>query len=73
MVKKILCSLHWNNKDVLYRWQREYHKGNDKYAFPGNEREALTLERERICEREKSLKETGGERDDGIQKNGHFS
>jgi len=51
------------NKDLLYRWRREYHKGNAKYSFPGNGREALTPEQERIRELEKKLKDTEMERD----------
>jgi transposase-like protein len=51
------------NKDLLYRWRREYHKGNGKYSFPGNGREALTPDQERIRELEKKLKDTEMERD----------
>ena len=50
-------------KDLLYRWRREYHRGQGRYAFPGNGREALTEEQKRIRELEKRLKETEIERD----------
>jgi transposase-like protein len=51
------------NPDLLYRWRREYHQGQGRYAFPGNGREALTEEQRRIRELEKQLKETAMERD----------
>ena len=51
------------NKDLLYRWRREYHNGQGKYAFPGYGREALTAEQKRIRELEKQLKDTEMERD----------
>ena len=51
------------NKDLLYRWRREYHNGQGKYAFPGHGREALTAEQQRIRDLEKRLKEIEMERD----------
>ncbi len=51
------------NKDLLYRWRREYHKANGQYVFPGNGVEALTPDQKRIRELEKKLKDTKMERD----------
>ncbi len=51
------------NKDVLYRWRREYHRANGQYVFPGNGVEALTPEQKRIRELEKKLRDTEMERD----------
>lgn len=51
------------NKDLLYRWRREYYNGQGQYAFPGHGRETLTSEQKRIRELEKQLKETAMERD----------
>lgn len=41
------------NKDLLYRWRREYHKANGQYVFPGNGVEALTTDQKRIRELER--------------------
>ena len=51
------------NKDILYRWRREYHRANGQYVFPGNGIEALTPEQKRIRELEKELRDTQMERD----------
>ncbi len=51
------------NKDLLYRWRREYHRANGQYVFPGNGIEALTPEQKRIRELEKKLRDTEMERD----------
>jgi len=50
------------SKDLLYRWRRaqRIHKG---LAFPGNGREALTPEQQKIRELEKRLKNAEMERD----------
>ncbi len=50
------------NKDLLYRWRREYHRANGQYVFPGNGIEALTPDQKRIRELEKQLKDTEMER-----------
>jgi len=42
------------NKDLLYRWRREYHMANGQYVFPGNGIEALTPDQKRIRELEKN-------------------
>ncbi len=49
--------------DILYRWRREYHRGQGKYVFPGNGKESLTEEQKHIRELEKQLKDTEMERD----------
>ena len=49
-------------KDLLYRWRRE-HRSRQALAFPGNGKEALTLQQQRIRELEKKLKDTKMERD----------
>jgi transposase len=49
-------------KDLLYRWRRE-HRVRQGLAFPGNGREALTFQQQRIRELEKKLKDTEMERD----------
>ena len=51
------------NKDLLYRWRREYHGTNGQNVFPGNGIEALTEDLKRIRELEKKLKDTEMERD----------
>ncbi len=51
------------NKDLLYRWRREYHNANGQNVFPGNGIEALTEEQKRIRDLEKQLRETEMERD----------
>ncbi len=51
------------NKDLLYRWRREYHNTNGKNVFPGNGIEALTEEQKQIRDLEKQLRETEMERD----------
>lgn len=51
------------NKDILYRWRREYHRANGQYVFPGNGMEALTPEQKRIRELGKKLRDTEMERD----------
>ena len=50
------------SKDLLYRWRRA-ERINKGLAFPGNGREALTSEQERIRELEKKLKNVEMERD----------
>lgn len=50
------------SKDLLYRWRRAQRVNND-LAFPGNGREALTSEQQKIRELEKKLKNAEMERD----------
>ena len=50
------------SKDLLYRWRRAQRVNKD-LAFPGNGREALTSEQQKIRELEKRLKNTEMERD----------
>ncbi len=50
------------NKDLLYRWRREYHRAKGQYVFPGNGVEALTPDQKRIRELEKKLRDTEMER-----------
>jgi len=50
------------SKDLLYRWRRE-RRYNNEIAFPGNGREALTSEQQKIKELEKQLKNAEMERD----------
>ena len=50
------------SKDLLYRWRRSQ-RVNKELAFPGNGREALTSEQQRIRELEKRLKNAEMERD----------
>jgi transposase-like protein len=49
-------------KDLLYRWRREQRARQD-LAFPGNGRESLPLQQQKIRELEKKLKDTEMERD----------
>ncbi len=49
-------------KDLIYRWRRE-HRSSQELAFPGNGREALTSQQQKIRELEKKLKDTEMERD----------
>ena len=49
-------------KDILYRWRREQ-RGKEGLAFPGNGREALTSQQQKIRDLEKRLKDTEMERD----------
>lgn len=49
-------------KDLIYRWRRE-HRTRQEFAFPGNGREALTSQQQKIRELEKKLKDTEMERD----------
>ncbi len=49
-------------KDLLYRWRREQ-RAKEGGAFPGNGREALTSQQQKIRELEKKLKDTEMERD----------
>ena len=49
-------------KDLLYRWRRE-HSTRQGLAFPGNGRESLPLQEQKIRELEKKLKDTEMERD----------
>lgn len=51
------------NKDLLYRWCREYHKSTGRPVFPGNGIASLTEDQRRIRELEKKLKDTEMERD----------
>jgi transposase len=50
------------SKDLLYRWRRA-HRANKELAFPGNGREALTPEQQRIRDLEKKLNNAEMERD----------
>ena len=50
------------SKDLLYRWRRAQ-RVNSELAFPGNGREALTSEQQKIRELEKRLKNAEIERD----------
>ena len=50
------------SKDLLYRWRRAQ-RINKGIAFPGNGREALTPEQQKIRELEKRLKNAEMERD----------
>ncbi len=50
------------NKDLLYRWYREYHKSNGR-SSQANGIAALTEDQRRIREFEKKLKDTQMERD----------
>lgn len=50
------------SKDLLYRWRRAQ-RINKGLAFPGNGREALTPEQQKIRELEKRLKNVEMERD----------
>jgi transposase-like protein len=49
-------------KDLIYRWRRE-HRTRHELAFPGNGREALTSQQQKIRELEKKLQDTEMERD----------
>ena len=49
-------------KDILYRWRREQ-RTKEGLAFPGNGREALTSQQQKIRDLEKRLKDTEMERD----------
>ena len=49
-------------KDLIYRWRREQ-RAHSGLAFPGNGREALTIQHQKIRELEKKLKDTEMERD----------
>jgi len=48
--------------DLLYRWRRE-HRAREGLAFPGQGREALTPQEQKIRELEKKLKDAEMERD----------
>ena len=50
------------SKDLLYRWRRAQ-RVNKELAFPGNGREALTSQQQKIRELVKSLKNAEMERD----------
>jgi transposase len=50
------------SKDLLYRWRRAQ-RVNKELAFPGNGREALTSEQQKIRDLEKRLKNAEMERD----------
>jgi len=50
------------SKDLLYRWRRAQ-RINKGLAFPGNGREALTPQQQKIRELEKKLKNAEMERD----------
>jgi transposase len=50
------------SKDLLYRWRRAQ-RFNKELAFPGNGREALTAQQQKIRELEKRLKNAEMERD----------
>jgi len=49
-------------KDLLYRW-RQAQRVSKELAFPGNGREALTSQQQKIRELEKRLKNAEMERD----------
>jgi len=49
-------------KDLIYRWRRKQ-RAHPGLAFPGNGREALTIQQQKIRELEKKLKDTEMERD----------
>ncbi len=49
-------------QDLIYRWRRES-RTRQGLAFPGNGREALTSQQQKIRELEKKLKDTKMERD----------
>jgi transposase len=49
-------------KDLIYRWRREQ-RAHPELVFPGNGREALTIQQQKIRELEKKLKDTEMERD----------
>lgn len=49
-------------KDILYRWRREQ-RGKEGLAFPGNGKEALTSQQQKIRDLEKRLKDAEMERD----------
>jgi len=49
-------------KDLLYRWRRE-HRAQHGVVFPGNGKEALSVQEKKIRELEKKLKDTEMERD----------
>ena len=50
------------NKDLLYRWRREIH-AKDEIAFPGNGREGLTSQQQKIRDLEKKLRDVEMERE----------
>ena len=50
------------SKDLLYKWRRAQ-RVNKELAFPGNGREALTSQQQKIRELEKRLKNVEMERD----------
>jgi len=50
------------SKDLLYKWRR-VQRINKGLAFPGNSREALTSQQQKIQELEKRLKNAEMERD----------
>ena len=50
------------SKDILYRWRRSQ-SINKEFAFPGNGREVLTSQQQKIRELEKRLKNAEMERD----------
>ena len=50
------------SKDILYRW-RGAQRVNKELAFPGNGREALTCQQQKIRELEKRLRNAEMERD----------
>ncbi len=49
-------------KDILYRWRREQ-RAKEGLAFPGNGKEGLTSQQQKIRDLEKRLKDTEMERD----------
>lgn len=50
------------NKDLIYSWRKQLRKKGE-LAFPGNGKQLLTAEQQRIKELEKKLKDTELERD----------
>ncbi len=50
------------HKDLIYQWRRRLREKGE-LAFPGNGKQLLTAEQDRIRQLEKRLKETEEERD----------
>ncbi len=50
------------NKDLIYHWRKRLQEKGE-LAFPGNGKQLLTAEQERIRQLERKLKETEEERD----------
>lgn len=50
------------NKDLIYQWRKQL-KRKGELAFPGNGKQLLTVEQQRIKDLEKKLKDAELERD----------